>query len=555
MKVVPKRLGDMLLEAKLITPEQLESALEVKKSSGARLGEVLVSLGFVNEMDVAQTIAKQLGIPFVTVGEVKVDAEAARVLKEDLARQHRAVAIERKGNFLTVLMADPLNVFAVDDIAFMTGCEVKLAVATEKGIDKALSLAYQSAPEPARDPTAKGEDLEVYRLREMLEEAPIVRLVNQIVDRAIEDRASDIHLEPLEDAVRVRYRVDGMLREVMNPPKANHAATVSRIKIMGEMDISERRIPQDGRIEIKDKGRNVDVRVSTMPTIFGEKVVMRLLDKSRAITKMDDLGMDPEQLKTFRGIVRRPTGIILVSGPTGSGKTSTINTVLREINDVTKNIVTIEDPVEYQIPGVNQTAVNERAGYTFASGLRSILRQDPNIVMVGEIRDTETADIAVRGSLTGHLVFSTIHTNSASATFSRLVDMGVEPFLLASSVVGILAQRLARVLCKRCREPYEVAPGAEERYSLGLGDGPLTLYRTKGCSECLNSGYKGRTGIFELLVTTPRLREMVLARTSADAIQADAVKGGMKALLEDGAQKVLKGITSVDEVLRVAYSE
>jgi len=557
MKLVPKRLGDILIDAKLITPAQLESALEVKKASGSRLGEVLVGLGLVADVDIAQALARQLNVPYVSPEEIAVDPEVAKIISEQSARRYWAVPIAKEGNVITVAMSDPLNVFALDDISLLTGAEVRPVVTTDRGVEKAIQIGYQQdlIPPPEAGAPRPGDELETFRLREMVEEAPIVRLVNQIIDRAMDERASDIHIEPLEESVRVRYRIDGMLREVMTIPKANHAATVSRIKIMASLDISERRVPQDGRIRIKDQGRDADLRVSTLPTIHGEKVVIRILDKTRTVNSLDEIGFLPDTLERFRPMIRRPHGMVLITGPTGSGKTTTLTAILRELNSETHNIITIEDPVEYEVPGVNQINVNERAGLTFASGLRSILRQDPNIIMVGEIRDAETADIAIRSALTGHLVLSTLHTNDAAGTITRLIDMGVEPFLLSSSIIGVVAQRLARILCQRCKEPYELAPDDPYRGPARFPEGPVKLFRAKGCPECNRTGYRGRVAIFELMPVTASIRELINKRAPAPVLHEQAVREGMRTLLQDGVEEAMRGQTSLEEVFRVAYTE
>ena len=557
MKLVPKRLGDILIDSKLLTPTQLESALEVKKASGSRLGEVLVGLGLVADIDIAQALARQLNVPYVSPEQITIDPQVAKIISEQSARRYWAVPVARDGNAITVAMSDPLNVFALDDISLLTGAEVRPVVTTDRGIEKAIQIGYQQdlVPPPEAGAPKATDELETFRLREMVEEAPIVRLVNQIIDRAMDVRASDIHIEAFEESVRVRYRIDGMLREVMTIPKANHAATISRIKIMASLDISERRVPQDGRIRVKDQGRDADLRVSTLPTIHGEKVVIRILDKTRTVSSLDEVGLLPDALERFRPMIKRPHGMILITGPTGSGKTTTLTAVLRELNSEAQNIITVEDPVEYEVPGINQVSVNERAGLTFASGLRSILRQDPNIIMVGEVRDAETADIAIRSALTGHLVLSTLHTNDAAGTITRLIDMGVEPFLLSSSIIGVIAQRLTRLLCPRCKEPYELSPDDPYRGLAKFPDGPTKLFRAKGCPECNRTGYKGRIALFELMPVTTPLRELINKRAPAAVLYEQAVREGMRTLLQDGVEKALQGLTSLQEVFRVAYTE
>ncbi|MCL5038957.1 MAG: GspE/PulE family protein [Firmicutes bacterium] len=552
--MAPKRLGDILVDAKLISPAQLSSALEVQKASGARLGEILVGMGLVNEVDVARVLAQQTGLPFLPPQELKVNPAATRLIPEGAARQHRLLALSADDTSVTVAMADPLNVFALDEVALLTKKKVKPVVSTGREIEKALQRAYQLGT-AEEIPAATEEELEVFRLRELVEEAPVVRLVNNVIERAIQEGASDIHLEPQENLLRVRYRIDGLLQEVMTQPKSVHSAVISRIKIMAGLDISIRRLPQDGRIEIRDRGRNVDLRVSTLPTIHGEKVVIRLLDKRSAITRLESLGFLPKMLEGYLGLIQKPFGMILITGPTGSGKTTTLTATLHRLNTPEKNIITVEDPVEYEIPGVNQVQLNEKAGLTFSSGLRSILRQDPNIIMVGEIRDLETAEIAVRSALTGHLVLSTVHTNDAAGALTRLVDMGVEPFLIASSVVGVVAQRLARSLCSSCRVPYPLPEEAPERLSFGLGSGEMTFYLPRGCRNCGDNGYRGRLPLFELLTVSPAIRALVMERVSSAEIRRQAVREGMATLLEDGLAKARAGLTTLEEVRRVAYSQ
>jgi type IV pilus assembly protein PilB len=458
-----------------------------------------------------------------------------------------------------------LNVVALDDVRLVTGLELEQVVAAEEDIMAAINRYYtggvdldeamrQAVTTDVDIAEEKGEDLSVQELRTLTEEAPVVRLVNLIISQAIGDGASDIHMEPHRRSVQVRYRVDGLLHDVMTPPKQLQSAIVSRIKIMANLDIAERRVPQDGRIHVVIENKEYDLRVSTLPTVFGEKVVMRILDQSSTRLGLNKLGFTPATLEVWEGMAAKPYGMILVSGPTGSGKTTTLYSTLYKINTTDKNIVTVEDPVEYQLPRVNQVQVNPKAGLNFANGLRSFLRQDPDIIMVGEIRDKETAEIAIQASLTGHLVLSTIHTNDAPSATTRLVDMGVEPFLISSSVLGVLAQRLARTICTNCREAY--APPVEALHRLGLkpeqGE-EILFYRGKGCDRCKGSGYKGRYGIFELMPMSEAIRELVLKGVSADQIRAQAVAEGMKTLADDGILKVLEGATTIDELLRVVY--
>ncbi|HSW10886.1 MAG TPA: GspE/PulE family protein [Bacillota bacterium] len=550
-----QRIGEMLLEANLITGDQLQAAIEVQASSGARLGDVLVGMGMVSEIDLARTLARQLDMAFVNPADLKVHPAAARLISEQAARRLRAIPVEKRGDTLVVAVSDPLNVVTLDDIALLTGCTIEVVVTTERGILRVIEQAYRLGTAIGEDRVPE-EDAETERLRELVDEAPIVRLVANIIDQALEERASDIHIEAREDRMQVRFRVDGLLRDAMSAPRSAHGAVVSRIKVMATLDIAERRLPQDGRIQLKDTGRDVDVRVSTLPTIFGEKVVMRLLDKVRAVTSLEELGFLPDILIQFRQVIRRPYGIILVCGPTGSGKTTTLMAALRELNALTENIVTIEDPVEYQVPGVNQIQVNERVGLTFAQGLRAVLRQDPNIVMVGEVRDRDTAEIAIRAALTGHLVLTTIHTNEAAGAIPRLVDMGIEPFLVASSLNAVLAQRLARTICRHCKEGDGLPLDAPDRLAMDLPrDQELRTYRGRGCSYCGNTGYSGRLAIHEFLPMTSELRSAVSQRVSAAVIKDLALKAGMRPLLRDGVAKVLRGLTTLEEIRRVAWTE
>lgn len=559
-----KRLGELLVEANLITKEQLEKALAQQRRTGERLGKVLVREGFVKEQDIINVLEFQLGISQVSLPPGSCNRELAKLLPETLARRHQAVPVRLEGNRLVVAMADPLNVMAIDDLRLATGCEIVPAIATEAEINRALDECYGGQPAVEEPPAGEAEagmaaQAEVYDLDRQAApsgaEAPAVRLVNSLLQQALRERASDIHIEPQAEEIRVRYRVDGALRPVTTIPKGYHASLVSRIKIMGAMDIAEKRLPQDGRVQIRVGGREVDLRVSTLPTIFGEKVVIRLLDKSAMFLSLDELGFLPATLERYRQLIRRSYGMILVTGPTGSGKTTTLYATLREINTPEKNIITIEDPVEYVLEGINQIRVNPKAGLTFASGLRSILRQDPDVIMVGEIRDRETAEIAIRSANTGHLVLSTMHTNDAAGAVTRLIDMGVEPFLVASSVTGVVAQRLVRTLCRQCRRPYAVPERAEERLILGEPpDTPLTLYRPVGCPACGGTGYFGRMAIQEVMPVTSSLRRLILAKASGEEIARQAVAEGMVPLWQDGLAKVRQGLTTLEEVRRVAYA-
>ncbi len=559
----PKKLGDALVDSGLITAVQLQEALKYQKETGDRLGQILVNLGFVSEQDIVGILENQLGIPQITFDPSNLNANLVNSVPEAMIKRHRVMPIKKEGNRLTVAMVDPLNVVAIDDLRLTTGCEIRPVLATEKEIETAIHKHFglPSLEVAMKDfEVTPGSEVENDAVRldqeeAIIDEAPIVRLVNGIFMEAINEGVSDIHFEPMEDRVRIRYRADGILREAMKLPRKSRAALISRIKIMSDMDIAEKRVPQDGRIQIKYGEKGVDMRVNTLPTVFGEKIVIRLLDKSSIRIRVNQLGLSKLNHHKFTSAIRNPHGILLITGPTGSGKTTTLYATLNELNDPEKNIITVEDPVEYMLEGINQTQVNAKAGLTFAAGLRAILRQDPDIVMVGEIRDGETADIAVRAATTGHLVLSTLHTNDAPGAMTRLIDMGVEPFLVASSVIAVVAQRLVRRICSECKEAYELPPEAPERIYLGIPPEQITFYRGKGCSKCGNKGYKGRLGIHELMPITKGLRHLINARVSADEIKRVAVAEGMVTVKEDGLNKAIEGLTTVQEVTRVAYSE
>jgi len=557
-----KRLGEMLTEAGLITSEQLAKALENQRESRLRLGKVLVNLGFVSELDVIRVLENQLGIRYIDLEKTVIPGEVARLIPEAVAQRHKVIPVKKTENRITLAMVDPLNVIAIDDVRLNTGLEVDPVIATEAGVEGAIAQHFAIKDSLEKLISDVHEDLEeetddpagLERLRALVEDAPIVKLVNSFINQAIIDRASDIHVEPREKDVRVRYRIDGMLFDKLQSPKAMQAPIISRLKIMANLDIAERRVPQDGRIRLKLENREVDLRVSTLPTIFGEKVVLRVLDKSKGLFGLGDLGLLDDNYRNFKAIIQQPHGIIMVTGPTGSGKTTTLYAVLNYLNSVDKNIVTLEDPVEYTLDGVNQVQLNSRAGLTFAGGLRSILRQDPDIIMVGEIRDGETARIAIQSAMTGHLVLSTLHTNSASGTLARLLDMGIEPFLVASSVVGIIAQRLVRALCPDCKEPTELSPSLLARIGLTKEEREqITAYRAKGCPLCNQTGYKGRLALHEVLTLGNEVRELVTNKVPAGQIEEAARARGMKTLQEDGLRKVIMGLTTLEEVMRTVY--
>ncbi len=552
-------LGGILVRMGVLNEKQLEQALEVQARTGERLGRVLVRMGLVTEEDLAKAIGVQWGYPFVSLSTVPVDPEVVRLVPQHIASRHKVLAFARNGDKLVVALVDPLNLFALDDVRLVTGLDVEARITTEDELMQAINKYYHvgsifEQAVVAEEEAAGEEEVSIDRLREMVDEAPVVKLVNVILDQAIREGASDIHIEPHRNGLHVRYRIDGVLHDVMSPPRNLRAALTSRIKIVANLDIAERRKPQDGRIHLKVDGRDIDLRVSTLPTMFGEKVVMRILDQSNALISLNRLGMRSDVQAKWEELATKPYGMILVTGPTGSGKTTTLYATLSKINTLDKNIITVEDPVEYQLPRINQVQVNPKAGLTFATGLRSILRQDPDVIMVGEIRDRETAEIAVQAALTGHLVLSTLHTNDAPSAFTRLVDMGIEPFLVASSVIGVLAQRLARQICSKCKEAYRPPREAVRRLDEGLAeDEGLVLYRGSGCDHCRQTGYKGRTGVYELLVVTDRIRELVVRRAPATEIRDAARSEGFRTMRDDGVQKVLEGVTTIEEILRVVY--
>jgi len=551
MVIPPRRLGEILVESGRISPAQLEQALEQARKSGTRLGEALVKMGILTEEELARSLAQQLGLPFSPT--VNWEREAVKLVPEQVARRHRVLPLSRRGQVLELAMANPLDLLAQEDVSLLTGLTVQPVVVPGRALDDALRRAYQMGALEESLTAEEPQEIEIFRLRELVEQAPVVKLVSGIIEQALAARASDIHIEPQEQGARVRIRVDGVLREMVDVPRGAQAPVISRIKLMAGMDISVRRLPQDGAFRVEHQGRSVDLRVSTLPTVHGEKVSIRVLDRAQAITRLEDLGFGPDVLETYREILRQARGMVLVTGPTGSGKTTTLHASLIWLNDPGLNLVTVEDPVEYQIPGVNQVQINEKAGLTFAVALRAILRQDPDIIMVGEIRDPETAEIAVRAALTGHLVLSTLHTGRAAQSISRMLEMGLEPFLVASALRAVLAQRLARRLCVHCAESYVLPEDAPERAALPLPPGPVELKRARGCPRCEERGFLGRVGIFELLPVDQGVRDLILARQPAAAIHEYAVGSGMRTLEQDAIRKALLGIISLEEARRVAF--
>jgi type IV pilus assembly protein PilB len=553
----PKQLGQILLEEGLLTQEQLDRALEQHRNTPKSLGRVLIDLGFIRERDLVKALAQQVGLDFVDLSEFPIEAAATTLLPEALSRRYRALPIAERDGKLLVAMSDPANVYTLDDIRTVTGRDVQPVVATASDVEQAIQkystlgdeveqLASEAAS--AADVGEDAADVEA-----AIEDAPIVKLVNAIMTQAVSDRASDVHIEPTEKDVRVRFRVDGVLHEVMHSPKNIQNGLLSRLKVMADLNIAERRVPQDGRIGMKVANRQLDLRVATLPTVYGEKIVIRILDKSQGLLQLTDLGFHPDAFKRFEVAYRKPYGAILVTGPTGSGKSTTLYATLNVLNEIDRNIITVEDPVEYRLHGVNQIQVNNKAGLTFASALRSILRADPDIVLIGEIRDRETAMISIEAALTGHLVLSTLHTNDAPSAMTRLTEMEVETFLVASAVDCVIAQRLARKLCERCRAPY--VPERFELIEAGVPESRLDsvdqLFRPAGCSACANTGYRGRMGLYEVMPVTEEIERMTVERASSDAMRTVAIQQGMLTLRDDGIDKTLRGLTSLEEIARV----
>ena len=560
-----KSLGESLVEEGIITREQLIQAQEEEKRTGLRFRKVVVQMGFIEEEDLGAFLSARLGVPRIELENTLIDPKIIELVPEDLARKYELVPVLKIGNRLTCAMVDPWNVFALDELRVKTDLVIEPAVATEAEIKKALDECYgakgtleevvQSIDEEKLG-LEGGKAPDLKKLEGIAKEPIVIKLVNLMIMKAVREGASDIHIEPEEEILKARFRLDGVLHDVASLPKHLQSAIISRIKILAKLDIAERRIPQDGRFHMKMDGRTMDFRVSSMPTIYGENLVLRLLDASSGPRTLSQLGFSKEMLVQYEKLISRPHGIILVTGPTGSGKTTTLYASLAKINSVEKNIVTIEDPVEYRLPGVRPTQVNPKIHLTFANGLRSILRQDPDVIMVGEIRDLETAEIAIQAALTGHLVLSTLHTNDAASTFMRLIDMGVEPFLISSSVIGILAQRLVRTICKDCR--HEHAPSREALEDIGLLDrekGTPKFYQGKGCPKCRNTGYRGRIGIFELLIPDEKVRRLAVSKASVEEIRKQARALGMTTLKEDGINKIRDGFTTIEEVLRATQEE
>jgi type IV pilus assembly protein PilB len=563
------RLGEILVKDSLISADQLKQALDYQKKNGGRLGTCLVKLGLVSDDDITAVLSRQYGVPSINLKFYEVDPTVIKLVPQETAVRYQIVPLSRVGSTLTIAMTDPTNVFAMDDIKFMTGFNVEPVVASETAISEAIHKFYgdvesvEELDKVMKDLTdadslelaSEEAEMDLATLEKAAEEAPIIKLCNLILTDAVKRGASDIHIEPYEKEYRVRFRIDGMLQNVMTPPMKLKDAMTSRLKIMSKLDISEKRLPQDGRIMIKyirdGKKKELDFRVSTVPTLFGEKIVLRLLDKENLRLDMTKLGFESESLHKFERQILKPYGMVLVTGPTGSGKTNTLYSSVARLNQADTNIMTAEDPVEFQLPGINQVQMKEQIGLNFASALRAFLRQDPNIILVGEIRDFETAEIAVKAALTGHLVLSTLHTNDAPSTISRLMNMGIEPFLVATSVNLICAQRLVRRVCAQCKEPVQIQPQALSEAGYSAEEAAKTIvYHGKGCATCNNTGYKGRVGLYEVMEITDELRELILVGASAIELKKKALDMGMITLRRSGLLKVAAGLTTMEEVLR-----
>ncbi|MGI6577568.1 MAG: GspE/PulE family protein [Eubacteriales bacterium] len=548
-------LGHLLVKKGVVTLEQVDEALEIQKQTHEKLGTILVNKGYCKEEEIAQALATKTGFDFMSLNNMGIDVGAASLISAEAALKYRVVPISIRGNELYVAMENPNDVVAIDDLGLLTGFVIKPIVVSDTEIEAALNslvnLNLDTSEEEEPEPPVQDE---IVSITESVD-PPAVQMVNHILSAALRMNASDIHIEAQEKNMRVRYRIDGVLHEMMTQPMRMHAAIISRIKVMGGMDISEKRTPQDGRATVRIEDKNVDIRIATLPSAFGESLTIRLLPRDDKIFSIQELGFPKQASETYNKLLKLPYGFILVTGPTGSGKSTTLYAMLKELNTPDKNIITLEDPMERRILGINQIQMNERAGMTFASGLRSILRNDPDVIMVGEIRDAETAKIAVESALTGHLVLSTLHTNDAASSVVRLIEMGVEPYLISSSLAGVLAQRLVRVLCPRCKQPYKITKeeidDLVDDFPFESDEESVTINRAVGCIHCNNTGYSGRTGIFELLTVTESIRKLIIRDASLSAIQNSAKEDGMISMRADGLNKVRQGITSIEEILRV----
>ena len=567
MKAHEQKLKNELVSRGLLTEEQYSRAATDMNKSKASLKDTVLKLAFVKEEDFLLAEADALGLTYLNIDEYLIDESVIKMIPDNVARTHTVIPVFKVGPVLTIATSDPSNILALDEIRSAARSEIEIVICAKSVIKKAIDQYYgaggsfndviKTIDVGATQATKNKKIADPAQAAEMMgkvaEEAPVIKLVNMIIMKALEEKASDIHIEPEEDMLRIRNRVDGVMHEALTLPKKLQLAVASRIKILSKLDIAETRKPQDGKIRLKVENRDLDIRVSSFPTMHGENIVMRLLEQSKVILGLADLGFDPETLKKFEILIRKAYGMVLVTGPTGAGKTTSLYTALNTINTVEKNIITIEDPVEYQIAMIRQTQVNVKAGLTFATGLRSILRQDPDVILVGEIRDTETAAIGVQAALTGHLVFSSIHTNDAAGAVARLLEMQIEPFLISSALIGVLAQRLVRTVCKKCKESYKAEP--EMLAKLGIKGDSATFYRGKGCSECNATGHGKRVGIYELLIVDEAIRRLIIRKASADEIKAQAQKTGMQSMRADGIKKAEKGITTLEEVLKVTLED
>jgi type IV pilus assembly protein PilB len=560
------RLTELLVNNKLITQDQLDEALLAQKEKGGKLSEIVVKLGFIKENELASLLSEGLGLPLIDLKRFKIDYEIVKIIPMDVARHYQIIPVSRMGNTVTMAMADPLNIFAIDHVKSLTGYKINPIIATSPDILQAIDLAYpDSSGNVINDLVKELADSSVEFVKENRKsapsdtelkrvsfEAPIIRITNMILEEGVKKKSSDILIEPLDKKLRVRYRIDGVLHEEPAPPKSMHQSIISRIKVMSDLNIAEHRLPQDGRFKVRLGQREVDFRVSVLPSSFGEKIALRILDKQQAMLDIEKLGFSPGAIEKLKKMVKYPHGMILVTGPTGSGKTTTLYSILKFVDSPEKNIVTVEDPVEYQLSGINQVTARPEIGLTFAAALRSILRQDPNVIMIGEIRDYETVDIAIKSALTGHLVLSTLHTTTSCGAVVRLVNMGVEPYLIDSSLICVVAQRLVRKICSYCKEEIVIKKEIIDALKLNLeGSKKPVFYKGKGCKQCFSSGYSGRVGISEILILTPAIRELVLKQAQEHALKQQARKEGMRTLREEGVKAVLEGQTTLEEILRV----
>lgn len=562
MEAKKDKLGELLLEKGLINQDTLNKVLEIQKSTNKRLGQILLEHNFVSSQEISKALALQFNLAYVDLNQYEIQQDTLKIFPASILREHKIFPISIQGKDVVVALANPLDILILQDLKYLTDYNIKPVLSTEAEVERYLNKyleAIESAEivikAGAKESDFDSGEMDLKDLKQAIEGAPVVRLVNSVINEAIEQRASDIHFEPQKNRLLLRFRIDGVLYERMNIPKNLQAPAISRVKIMSGMDIAERRKPQDGRISILRENINLDIRASTLPSSYGEKLVLRILDKETMKLSLIKLGLSEEEYELLTFLSDRPYGIILITGPTGSGKTTTLYSILNRLNDSSRNIVTVEDPIEYELEGVNQTSVNVKAGYTFATGIRHILRQDPDIIMVGEIRDMETAEIAIQAALTGHLVLSTLHTNTSSGAVARLIHMGIEPFLISSSLIGVIGQRLVRLLCPSCKKTYQPEPDLLKDISdlISQAQAEINFAQAVGCQSCHNLGYRGRAGIFEILVITPKIKELILRKATESEIEETAIKQGMYTLRQSGFLKALNQITSLEEVMRVAF--